>query len=135
MKPTSVQHWLLTFLLAFLVASAIQAHPGSGIVIDGQGTVFISDLVRGLLRIDPQGKVTTIHSQAGHWLAIDPTGSFATVDFSKSPHWPRWFKRRTADGAKPALITDGGSPLVVGPDGNLYYVCDGEQMIPGGLQI
>jgi hypothetical protein len=38
-------------------------------------------------------------------------------------------------GARPALITDGGSPLVVAPDGNLYYVCNDERMIPGGLQI
>jgi len=36
--------------------------------------------------------------------------------------------------ARPALITDGGSPLVVA-DGNLYYVCNDEQMIPGGLQL
>src|SRR4029077_6953456 len=38
-------------------------------------------------------------------------------------------------GARPALISDGGSPLVVAPDGNLYYICNDERMIPGGLLI
>jgi len=66
---------------------------------------------------------------------LDAGGSFSKVDFEKSPHWPRWFKRRTPAGARPALISDGGSPLVVAPDGNLYYVCNDERMIPGGLLI
>ena len=57
------------------------------------------------------------------------------MDFEKSKHWPRWFKRRTPVNVKPVLIGDGGSPLVVGQDGNLYYICDDEGMIPGGLQI
>src|SRR5206468_10623630 len=49
--------------------------------------------------------------------------------------WPGWFKRRAPAGAHPALITDGGSPLVVAADGDLYFVCDDERMIPAGLQI
>jgi sugar lactone lactonase YvrE len=57
------------------------------------------------------------------------------MDFTKSDHWPRWFKRRTPDRAKPALITDGGSPLVVHPDGNLYYVSGRENRNPGGLEL
>jgi sugar lactone lactonase YvrE len=57
------------------------------------------------------------------------------VEFEKSDHWPRWFKRRTPAGEKPALITDGGSPLVVHRDGNLYYVSSGEQMKPGGHEV
>jgi sugar lactone lactonase YvrE len=57
------------------------------------------------------------------------------MEFEKSSHWPRWFKRRTPLGVKPALITDGGSPLVVHRDGNLYYVSNGDTMVPGGLQV
>src|SRR4029079_18952982 len=94
----------------------VSAHPSSGIVIDQQGNVFFSDLDRGVLRIDADGKVTTIFpKEGGHWLAFDSTGSFSNVDFEKSPHWPRWFKRRTVAGVRPALISDGGSPLVVAP--------------------
>ena len=111
------------------------AHPGSGIVVNKKGEIFFADLSRGLLKIDAHGKVTTIGQEGGHWLALDETGGFSRVNFEKSKHWPRWFKRRTLVNVRPALITDGGSPLVVGLDGNIYYVCDDERMIPGGLQI
>ena len=110
-------------------------HPSAGIVADHQGNVFFSNMSHGVLKIDPQGKVTTVSREGGHWLALDADGSFSKVDFQKSAHWPRWFKRRTPDGARPALITDGGSPLIVASDGNLYYVCNDEGMIPGGLQL
>jgi hypothetical protein len=56
------------------------------------------------------------------------------MDFEKSEHWPRWFKHRNPPGG-PAMISDGGSPLVIHKDGNLYYICNDERMIPGGLQI
>jgi sugar lactone lactonase YvrE len=112
------------------------AHPSSGIVVDPQGNVFFSDIDRGVLKIDTHGKVTTIFpKEGGHWLALDSNGSFSKMDFEKSPHYPRWFKHRTAVGARPALLSDGGSPLLVAPDGNLYYVCNDDQMIPGGLII
>src|SRR3989442_4516393 len=126
-------------LLAAVVQSSLttftaSAHPSSGIVVDEQGNVFFSDLDRGVLKIDARGKVTTIFpKEGGHWLALDASGSFSKLDFEKSPHWPRWFRRRTPAGVRPALISDGGSPLVVAPDGNLYYVCNDERMSPGGL--
>ena len=119
-----------------LTAFTASAHPSSGIVVDDQGDVFFSDLDRGVLKIDARGSVTAVvPKEGGHWLSLDASGSFSKVDFEKSPHWPRWFKRRTPTGVRPALISDGGSPLVVAPDGNLYYVCNDERMIPGGLLI
>jgi hypothetical protein len=124
-----------TVLAISFAAGILHGHPSSGIVVNQQGEIFIADLSRGLLKIDAQGQATTVHKEGGHWLALDSTGSFSRVDFEKSKHWPRWFKRRTPEGVRPALITDGGSPLVVGRDGNLYYVCDDGRMIPGGLQI
>ena len=103
---------------------AVCAHPGSGIVADQQGNVFFSDLDRGVFEIDARGKLTNIFPrEGGHWLALDSNGAFSKVDFERSPHWPRWFKLRTARGVRPALVSDGGSPLVVTPDGYLYYVC------------
>ena len=118
-----------------LFAGWASAHPSSGIVVDEKGNVFLADINTGLWKIDTQGKLTHIHKEAGHWLALDVRGSFAHVDFTKSDHWPRWFKRRTPDGAKPALISDGGSPLVVHRDGNLYYVGSGQQWKPGGHEV
>src|SRR3954447_23574823 len=111
------------------------AHPGSGIVVDENGTVFVADINTGLWRIDTDGKLTQVHKDAGHWLALDAEGRFSRVDFEKADHWPRWFKRRTPVGEKPALITDGGSPPVVHRDGNLYYVSSGEKMNPGGHEV
>jgi sugar lactone lactonase YvrE len=118
-----------------LSASRARAHPSSGIVVDDKGNVFVADINTGLWKIDAGGKLTRIHQEGGHWLALDAEGTFTRVDFTKSDHWPRWFKRRTPDGIKPALITDGGSPLVVHQDGNLYYVASGPQLTPGGHEV
>ena len=132
-RPVVLFLLILTIFAVF--AGLSLAHPSAGIVVDQKGQVFFSDLFRGLLMIDARGKVTTVYKEGGHWLALDKTGSFSRVNFEKSKHWPRWFKRRTPANVKPALIGDGGSPLVVGQDGNIYFVCDDERMIPGGLQI
>lgn len=135
MKTTSPwRHLLVGGFFGMAVTLAV-AHPSAGIVVDDQGQVFFSDLSRGLWKIDARGKLSQVHQEGNHYLALDAQGSFAQAEFEKSSHWPRWFKRRTLAGARPALIGDGGSPIVVGPDGNLYYVCGDEQMNPGGLQI
>jgi len=126
---------MLVVALLALFAGWASAHPSSGIVVDAKGNVFVADINTGLWKIDAEGRLTHIRKEAGHWLVLDAEGSFARVDFTKSDHWPRWFKRRTPDGARPALITDGGSPLVVHQDGNLYYVSSGEQLNPGGHEV
>jgi hypothetical protein len=111
------------------------AHPSAGIVITDNGEIFFGDLSRGVFRIDTDGRLSTVTTEGQHWLALDEKGSFSHVDFQQSKHWPRWFKRRTALGEQPAIIGDGGSPLLVGLDGNIYFVCDDERFIPAGLQI
>jgi hypothetical protein len=116
-------------------SSGVLAHPGSGIVVDSRGDVFVADISRGLLKFTPDGKVTVVLPEAGHWLTLDGDKKFARMDFQRSDHWPRWFKHRNPPGSEIALVSDGGSPLVIHRDGNLYYVANDEQMIPGGLQI
>jgi len=32
-----------------------------------------------------------------------------------------------------SAVSDGGSPLVIHRDGNLYFVCGDEKMVPGRL--
>jgi hypothetical protein len=62
-------------------------------------------------------------------MCIDPEGGFSHAQ-------PKYFERISPDGAKPALIfADGGSPIAVLPDGNLYYVSGLEDLTPGGLQV
>lgn len=116
-------------------ASLSLAHPGSGIAVDAQGNVLVADINRGLLKFTPDGKVNVVLKEAGHWLAVDADKKFAGMDFQKSVHWPRWFKHRNPSGSELTFISDGGSPLAIHRDGNLYYVCDDERMVPGGLQI
>lgn len=127
---------LLIFLMTVcgLFAPGGFAHPGSGIVVDAQG-VLLADINRGLLKFGADGKVTVVLKEAGHWLAPDAAGKFTRMEFEKSVHWPRWFKHRSPPGEALALISDGGSPLVIHHDGNRYYVCNDERTVIGGLQI
>jgi len=125
---------LLASVFTFAPSSSF-AHPGSGIVVDAQGNAFVADINRGLVRFGADGKVSIVLKEAGHWLARDAAGKFRRMEFEKSSHWPRWFKHRRPPGEALALISDGGSPLVIHRDGNLYYVCSDERMTIGGLQI
>ena|ERR1043166_3095009 len=106
------------------------AHPGSGIVVDQQGNVYFTHTGRGVGKIDPQGKLTYVgETHGGHWMCLDPEGSFSRTQ-------PKHFGRITPDGVKPALIyADGGSPVAVLRDGNLYFASNNEEMTPGGLQV
>ena len=105
-------------------------HPGSGIVVDAAGNVYFTHTGRGCGKIDPQGKLTYIHeSRGGHWMCLDAEGSFARTQ-------PKYFERITPAGVKPALVfADGGSPIAVLRDGNLYYASNDEKMTPGALQV
>jgi hypothetical protein len=85
------------------------------------------------MRIDVSRKLTNMHEdKAGHWLALDAGGAFSQVR-------PREFERITPDGTTPSLVfASGGAPLVVAPDGNLYYGSDGSQeesFPPGALTV
>ncbi len=115
------------FLFAICTASG---HPGSGIVVDAQGSVYFSYFEHGVGKIDPQGKLTYVGvTRGGHWMCLDPDGSFSRTQ-------PKHFQRITPDGAKPTLIyADGGSPIAVLRDGLLYYVSNDERMTPGGQQV
>ncbi len=125
-RPTGVVLIILCVCLSFLASSSL-AHPASGIVVDAQGRVYLIYTRRGVMRIEPSGKLTNIHTDpGGHWMALDETGAFSRVR-------PAEFERITPDGAIPALIfATGGSPLTVAPDGTLYYGTDGSDSLPTG---
>ena len=105
-------------VLALSAWSALpaSAHPASGIVVDGQRQVFFQDIAADVIwKIDAEGKLTKFYDKVGgHFLALDADGSFARADL-------KGFKRVTAAGVKPALIVaEGGAPIAVNSDGNLY---------------
>src|SRR5262249_38633038 len=107
---------LISYVLCDAFINGAAAHPASGIVANEKGEVFFIYTGRGVCKLDAAGKLTYIHNDTGgHWLALDAEARFST-------QFPRLFRRITADGVKPALLfASGGGPLVVNPDGNLYY--------------
>lgn len=135
LEPALALRWILLGAAWGAATVPALAHPSAGIVVDAAKRVYFGDLSRGLLRLDPDGRVTRLDPEGGHWLALDEAGHFARADLRSSPHWPRWFKRKTPHDARPALIIDGGSPFAIGPDGTLYFACDDERLIPAGLQL
>jgi len=112
------------------LASPAPAHPGSGIVVDRNGQVFFQDTAgRVIWKIDARGQVSPFYDKmGGHWMALDAGGHFAGADVAP-------FRRITPPGAKPALIVaDGGAPIAVNGEGNLYYglaVLNGDKVAPG----
>ena len=115
-------------LFSSIIINTTSAHPGSGIVVDSQGQVYFD--YKGICKIDTRGKLSYIHrAQDGHWMCLDPDGSFSHAQ-------PRYFKRISPDGVRPTIIfAGGGSPIAVQPDGDLYYVSGVEDFNPGGLQL
>jgi hypothetical protein len=87
------------------------------------------------MRIDAEGRMSTIHREGFHWLALDSSGAFSNFDFDRSPALSANVKRRTPAGDRPALLTASDSAIAISADGNLYFVCDDERMQPGTLQI
>ena len=117
MERTLMSGALAIVALCLLFASGAFTHPGSGIVVDQQGQVFFQDSAgRAIWKIDAQGKLAKYSDKlGGHWMALDPEGSFARADL-------KLVERITPSGVKPALlVADGGAPIVVNRDGYLYY--------------
>src|SRR5688500_14747380 len=102
------------FILAPLQAGA---HPPSAIAVDEGGRVFFTDAQEGVFRIDDGGAVTRINPSAMHWMALDPSGSFAQAPDA----FGEWFGRVTTKGERPTIISCSDFPCAIGPDGNLYF--------------
>lgn len=120
-------------VMAILVmARFASAHPGSGIVVTPDGTVFFVDnsppppegTGRELVwKLEKNGKLTASDPGGGHWLALDARGTFARADFSK---WSRDriapnFVRVNPAAFGPSLLAADGQPFAFGRDGNLYF--------------
>ncbi|HWE35947.1 MAG TPA: hypothetical protein VG406_05185 [Isosphaeraceae bacterium] len=133
-KLRNVAGMLTAWSVLGLAIRDAAAHPSSGIVVDAKGQVFFQDAAgRAIWRIDPQGRLSRYTDRiGGHWLALDAEGKFARARLSQ-------FERITPAGEVPALIVaDGGSPIAISRDGNLYYLCGSSKEKPldaGGLLI
>jgi hypothetical protein len=114
---------LVAVTLSALLAAGVFAHPGSGIVVDNKGRVFFQG-GRAVWMIDASGRLTKYSDKlGGHWMTLDPEGRFARAEL-------KLVERITPSGVKPALlVADGGAPVTVGGDGNLYYAL---RLLEGG---
>jgi hypothetical protein len=122
-----------SFVLLLLSAAHLEAHPSSGIVVTDKGEVYFVHSGVGVARIDPDGKLVYVkRSTGGHWLCLDREGAFARTQ-------PKFFERITPDGERPAILfADGGAPIAVGRDAQLYFGSNyegGDKHPPGGLTV
>lgn len=107
---------LICFII-FLQCGLVFSHPGTGIFIDKSGNIYFIHTGVGVARYTTTGVLTYLNKSVdGHWMCIDEDGIFSNTQ-------PHYFQRITGDGLKPAIIyAGGGSPIVMGTDGNFYYI-------------
>jgi hypothetical protein len=120
-----VRAWI-SFAFWVATTSVAVAHPGSGIVVDGEGHVYFSDNggERGFIwKIDSAGKLTRLPDKGWHWVALDAKGSYAADDLKR---W--WDQRLTMNfgrvplaGSMGALLQADGAPFAIGPNGDVYW--------------
>lgn len=101
-----------------LLPARVNAHPGSGIVVDRQGRVYFVDTGAGVWKVDNDGKLTRHPGPAYHWMAMDVDGRLAKATL---PSFSAGGATVTRVGADPALLLASDFPIVVGRDGSLYY--------------
>ncbi len=108
----------LLILVVLLSINEVLAHPGSGIVVDRQGNVYFVDTGSGVWKIDSTGKLAKLSGPAYHWMAIDIDGRLANATL---PYFSSDVATVVRVGTNPTLLLSSDFPLVVGPDGSLYY--------------
>ena len=96
------------------------AHPGSGIVVDRQGRIYFLDTGAGLWRIDTQGTLTRIPGPNFHWMTLDAHDAFRTAPLPSGSGC-----EITRVGGAPAFLLSSDFPIVMGPDGTLYFPSHG----------
>lgn len=124
-------------LLLTLMAQPVEAHPGAGILVNANGQVFFVDTgepgrFRGFIwMVDARGQLSAVYQRGGHWLALDADGRFLKTPFGD------WFRADIVPiaGSKGAVVQGDGAPMVVGPDGSLYYGSGEDPQRAGGVQI
>jgi hypothetical protein len=112
--------------LAAVCGMAAAAQPGTGLVVDGQGSVYFADTGQGPWKIDASGKVAAQDGPPWDYLAADPDGRFAGVQLPAAS--PVNMKHA---GHNPMLIFS-SVPVAIGSDGALYFPAAGQD---GRLQI
>jgi hypothetical protein len=110
--------WFLVLILAVagLFPTRVNAHPGTGIVIDRLGQVYFVDMVSGVWKVDTRGVLTHLPGPAFHWMTLDADDRFgaARLPSGSSGDVARIPTLRS-------LLLASDYPLAMGRDGNLYF--------------
>jgi len=109
---------IFALTISLLLPVRIDAHPGSGIVVDRQGNVYFVDTGGGVWKIDRGSRLSRHQGPAYHWMALDLEGTLKNVTM---PAFSSGDATVTRVGKDPALILSSDFPIVVGRDGSLYY--------------
>src|SRR5262245_53276932 len=119
---------ILVIVSQFITATfSASAHPGSGIIADERGNVYVSvtgEWASGLWQIEPSGGIKRLSTTGAHWVALDSQDKFASSDLDG---WFRkritpWLKRTPTQGSNGAVLQADGSPTGMNRDGKLYYI-------------
>lgn len=108
----------LAIAFVSLLATSALGHPGSGILVDRLGQIYFIDTGSGLWKIDTRGAVSHLSNLRNHWIALDPNDRFTQQRLPTDPGRD-WVI--TAASSNPTMLISTDFPLVIGPDGNLYY--------------
>ena len=90
--------WILPALVAWLVSGALEAHPGTGVVIDSEGRAYVADPERNRVWMIPDalGKVgAPVVALAAHVhaLAISPDGAVLAEEQHYDSASQAWINR------------------------------------------
>lgn len=107
-----------TILLAFCLSIPVMAagHPGSGIAVNPDGTVYFMDTGAGVWRLEKSGNVVKLPGPAVHWLALDREGRLANT---KLPTFSQ--NDATIARSDDNLFLSSDFPLTVDSKGALYF--------------
>jgi hypothetical protein len=116
MKRTRVFR-LLAFVALFASSFVgARAHPATGIVLDGRGQIYFSDL-ETIWKLDARGQLSVFRPGVGgrhvHELAIDDAGNIYGADVSYVPASETWIHsvwRMTGDGQQTYLVAPTDKP-------------------------
>jgi hypothetical protein len=111
---------MLVLAIACLFPASALAHPGSGIVVDRSGNVYVVDMVSGVWKLDVHRTLTHMPGPGFHWMTLDADDHFETT---RLPSGSGGEIARI--GAHPTLLLGSDVPISLGSDGNLYYPTHG----------
>jgi len=116
-------------VLFLFTGNEMFAHPGSGIFVDRQGTIYFVDTGAGIWKLERSGTLTKLTAPAYHWMAFDVYNKRANTSSSRFALGNGTIIR---DSGEPRIFVSSDFPITIGSNGDFYYPAIGST---GQLQI